>query len=174
MKYGTLSEIDGRWRLSYERTLRHPPEKVWSALTEPEHMAAWFPCRVDGPREAGATLRFVFAEEGAPEMEGKMLVYDPPRRLEFSWGDDVLVFDLRSAPDGCVLTFSATFDEVGKSARDGAGWHGCLDLLEASLEGADLEALRRRWAELEPEYMARFGPEASTIGPPDWHPESDA
>jgi hypothetical protein len=25
------------------------------------------------------------------------------------------------------------------------------------------------WAEVAPEYRAKFPPEASTIGPPDWH-----
>ena len=28
-----------------------------------------------------------------------------------------------------------TLDERGKAARDGAGWHTCLDALETSLDG---------------------------------------
>ena len=35
-----------------------------------------------------------------------------------------------------VLRFSATFDELGKVARDGAGWHACLDLLDYEVADA--------------------------------------
>jgi len=44
---GTLEEAGGgRWRLRFTRTLDHPPEKVWRAITEPEHLRAWFPQRI--------------------------------------------------------------------------------------------------------------------------------
>lgn len=168
MTLGDLAAVDGRWQLRFTRTLRHPPEKVWRALTEPEHLRAWFPSRIDGERAAGAPLRFVFEEDEGPVIEGEMLVYDPPSRLELRWGDDVLRFELRPAGAGTVLTFLATFDEHGRAARDGAGWHACLDLLEHHLDGGP--APRRpeeRWAEVHPRYVERFGPEASTIGPPD-------
>ena len=41
--YGRLEQVDGRSRLQFSRALGHPPETVWRALTEPEHLAAWFP-----------------------------------------------------------------------------------------------------------------------------------
>ncbi|PZG03110.1 SRPBCC domain-containing protein, partial [Nonomuraea aridisoli] len=43
---------DGRTTLRLQRRLPHPPEKVWRAITEPEHLAAWFPTTVtiDGDR----------------------------------------------------------------------------------------------------------------------------
>ena len=41
--YGTIETLDdGRYVLRYERQLRHPPEKVWEALTEPEQIEAWW------------------------------------------------------------------------------------------------------------------------------------
>ncbi len=57
---GTLDRSGDRWQLRFERWLPHPPEKVWRALTEPQHLAAWFPSRIDGERAAGARLTFVF------------------------------------------------------------------------------------------------------------------
>ena len=59
--YGTLDTLqDGRSQLRFTRALAHPPEKVWAAITEPEHLAHWFPTTIDGERAAGAPLRFTF------------------------------------------------------------------------------------------------------------------
>ena len=164
---GTLERVGDRWQLRFVRTLAHPPEKVWRALTEPEHLAAWFPSDIHGERAAGARLRFVFRNGEGPPTDGEMLVYDPPRALELRWESEILRFDLRPEGDGCVLTFVDTFDEVGKAARDGAGWHACLDVLEHHLAGSDLPwSPEEHWADVHAGYVERLGPAASTIGPP--------
>ncbi len=46
------------------------------ALTEDEHLAAWFPTRVVGERRAGAPLVFEFPDGEAPAFEGRMLAFD--------------------------------------------------------------------------------------------------
>ena len=56
---GTLQKRDDRWTVAFTRRFPHPPDKVWRAITEPEHMAAWFPDQMVGERRAGAALRFV-------------------------------------------------------------------------------------------------------------------
>ena len=174
---GTLEKTDGRWRLLFVRRLPHPPEKVWRALTEPEHLDAWFPTTIEGERTVGAKLRFAFPFDDAPDMNGEMLAWDPPSLLEFTWGEgEELRFELRPDTDGAgtVMTFASTFDELGKAARDGAGWHACLDILHYHL-AAEKPPFDpdKRWAEVHPRYVEALGPEASTIGPPDWHPEAD-
>jgi len=172
---GTLEKTDGRWRLQFVRHLPHPPEKVWRALTEPEHLDAWFPSTIEGEREAGAKLRFTFPFDEAPVMDGEMLVYDPPSVLEFIWGEgDQLRFELRPDEGGTVLTLLDTFDEQGKAARDGAGWHATLDVLRYHLAGEEPPFdPERHWADVNAQYIEALGPEASTIGPPDWHPEAN-
>ena len=67
--------------------------------------------------------------------DGEMLTFDPPARLEFRWGEERLRFELAPEGDGCVLTFVNTFDDLGKAARDAAGWHVCLDVLGHYLAG---------------------------------------
>ncbi|WP_186356804.1 SRPBCC family protein [Streptomonospora sp. PA3] len=163
--YGRLAPAGDRWTVRIVRRLPHPPEKVWRAITEPEHLAAWFPSRIEGPREPGAELRFAF--EGEDEtMSGRMIAYDPPRLLEFDWAGDVLRFELRPDGDGTELVFSDTFEELGKAARDTTGWHVCLDALAAHLQG-EVAQTGGRWKELMARYTERFGPEAGTIGPPE-------
>jgi uncharacterized protein YndB with AHSA1/START domain len=164
---GSLDRVGDRWQLRFVRKLAHPPEKVWRALTEPEHLAAWFPSDVHGERAAGAPLRFVFRNGEGPPSEGEMLVFDPPSTLEFRWEQEILRFDLRPDGDGCLLTFVDTFDELGKASRDGAGWHACLDVLEHHLAGEEPPwSPQEHWADVHAGYVARFGAEASTIGPP--------
>jgi uncharacterized protein YndB with AHSA1/START domain len=172
---GELREHDGRYEVRFERHLAHPPERVWRAITEPEHLAAWFPTRIDGDRRAGAPLRFVFEHGEGPPLDGELRVWDPPSVLELRWDRELLRFELAPAADGgCVLTFVNTFDELGKAARDAAGWHVCLEHLAHSLAGTtppwdDGD----RWVEVHERYAAAFGPAATTIGPPEGHDPRD-
>lgn len=169
---GVLEEADGRWRLRFVRRLPHPPGKVWKALTREEHLSAWFPTTIEGELRPGAALTFRFRGEEAPPVQGEMIACEPPRVLEFTWDDESgdaerSRFELAPDGDGCVLTFVTTYDQVGKSARDAAGWHVCLDLLARHLAGREPpESPHERWAPLNRRYTERFGPEAATIGPP--------
>jgi uncharacterized protein YndB with AHSA1/START domain len=165
---GQLARAGERWQLRFVRTLAHPREKVWRALTEAEHQAAWFPDEMQGDRVVGATLRFVSREmPDYPAFEGTVLVFDPPSLLEFTWGDDTLRFELEATAGGTILTLVDTFDEVGKAARDGAGWHVCLEQLAYSLDGAEFPwKPEEHWPEVNAAYVEHLGPDASTIGPP--------
>jgi uncharacterized protein YndB with AHSA1/START domain len=158
---------DGRWRLRFSRELGHPPEQVWRAITEPDHLAAWFPQRIEGDlHKPGAPLRFEHAG-GIPGFEGQVLAVEPPSLLEFTWGPDTLRFDITPSGRGCILTLTDTITELGKAARDGAGWHACLDLLAASLDHRPAPTSGEIWQAVHPGYVASFGPAAATIGPPE-------
>lgn len=164
---GQLNDLGGRWQLQFTRTLAHPPEKVWRALTDNEHLKAWFPAQIQGDRATGAALRFVFLNDEGPPVDGEMIACDPPSVLEYRWGEATLRFELQPSGDGTLLNFLHTFDELGRAARDGTGWHACFDLLELHLAGDEPKwSPGDRWQELHPSYIERFGPEAATIGPP--------
>ena len=127
----------------------------------------------------GAPLRFEFEKNEAPPFDGEMLAFEAPSVMELRWGDEVLRFVLGPDGDDTVLTLTVSFDELGKVARDGAGWHACLDLLRWEIAGAPAPVSSAdRWKQLNPLYVERFGPEASTIGPPEeWerlHRSTDA
>ena len=72
---------------------------------------------------------------------------------------------LRPDGSGSLLTLTDTIDAHGKAARDGAGWHVCLEALTARLDG-DQPPPAERWQQVHPGYISRFGPEAATMGPP--------
>jgi len=163
---GRFELVGDRWQIQFTRSLAHAPEKVWRALTDPEQRQAWFPDTSIGDfTSVGATLHF---EVGGTSFDGEVFAADPPKLLELSWGDDVLRFELRPDGAGTVLEFSATILEVGKGARDTAGWHVCIDRLESALAGTSPDG-NPDWKVLNARYVERFGPEASTMGPPDGH-----
>jgi uncharacterized protein YndB with AHSA1/START domain len=169
--YGSLEETpDGRARLRFTRELDHPIEKVWRAITEPAHLTHWFPTTIDGERASGAPLRFEFPGGMAPAFEGEMLAFEPPSLMELRWGPDIVRLELRPSDGGTTLTLLDTLEERGKAARDGAGWHTCLDALAAHLAGepdAGESMSGSAWRRVHPRYVESFGPEAATIGPPE-------
>ena len=169
-RYGKIEQRrDGRWQLRFERRLAHPQEKVWRAITEPEHLAAWFPSTIEGERAAGARLRFSFPDGVAEPIDGVMLAYDPMSLLELQWGPDIVRIELEPISEGTLLRLLDTLEERGKGARDGAGWHACLNALAAHPDGVEEareEMATDGWKDVHGHYVESFGPEAATIGPP--------
>jgi uncharacterized protein YndB with AHSA1/START domain len=173
---GQLDRSGDQWQVRFVRRLAHPKEKVWRALTEPQHRDAWFPQRIeaDGGWVAGARLSFVSDVVPEASFDGELLVYDPPRTLEMRWGTDLLRFELAADGDHTILTMVNTLAERGTAARAAAGWHTCLDTLAHALAGqAPPWTGEQRWREVHPSYVSQFGPAASTIGPPAGHPVLD-
>ena len=167
-RYGRLEQAGEQWQLVFTRHLLHPPSKVWRAITEADHVSQWFPADILGDRRAGAALRFVFREDEGPELPGEMRIFEPEALLEFTWSDEVMRFELSDdGHGGTVLRFVNTFADLGKAARDAAGWHSCLDVLEAMLDGT--KPPEERWNDVHPHYVAVFPPEAATVGPPEGH-----
>src|SRR3954452_17478501 len=82
-----------KWALPLVRELRHPPEKVWQALTDPPQLREWAPFDADrslGTVGSAVTLTTV----GAPTphvTETKVTRAEAPRVLEYNWGG----FDMR-------------------------------------------------------------------------------
>jgi uncharacterized protein YndB with AHSA1/START domain len=138
-----------------ERRLPDPPSVVWQALTEREQLRSWFPCDVvvdGGQWIVGAAISFPFPPDVIDmTLSGVVLVVEEPRLLSYSWGDEILRFELSSEDGGTRLVL---IDELPAphAARNAAGWDECLDRLVG----------------LEPEDSAwkpRFEAYASTFAP---------
>ena len=162
---GKLEQAGGHWRLRFTRELAHPQDRVWRAITEPEHLRAWFPHIIKGDWTVGGPLIFTEPAGRAPDSDGEVLAFAPQSLVEFRWGTDLLRLELEPSQDGCTLTLLHTFDEQGKAARDAAGWHVCIEHLAAHLDGGE-PPVKGRWSQVHPGYVEEFGPRAATIGPP--------
>ena len=82
----TLLEADGRVALRFVRRFAHPPEKVWRAITESEHLQHWLPCDIVGERAEGAGVELPFwpahveayGLDMTPSLSGEIQVWQPP------------------------------------------------------------------------------------------------
>ena len=115
-----------------------------------------------------APLRFSFPGGQAPPFDGEMLVYEPPSVIEVPLGPGRHQDRGPGAAQGSALTLLDTLEERGKAARDGAGWHTCLDALASHLAGTNPHPSdsMTQWQRVHPHYVDQFGSEASAIGPP--------
>lgn len=166
-RIGDLVPVGERWELRYERHLLHAPEKVWRAITEPEHLEVWFPQRIIGEFVVGSELIFRSHGDDEFEFDGTVTEVDPPRLLAFTWGGDRITIEIAPDGSGSILTFVDSINELGKAARDGAGWHACLDALGLAVDGRPLDwEGSERWSAVHPTYVDSFGAEAARIGPP--------
>lgn len=163
---GTLTKLDGKEAVRYERVYPHATERVWRALIEPASIKAWFPTSIEGLTEAAtekrthAKLTFKFENDDGPEQDGELRACDPPRLLEYTWGEEILRFELSEAgPSGkhTKLVFTTTFSERSQAPRDATGWHLCLDNLGRSLEGGKPQPAGEQFADLNAAYKEALG-----------------
>ena len=156
-----------RWTLVLVRDLRHPPAKVWKALTEPEHLREWAP--FDADRSLGAVGTAMLSTVGAPSphvTETEVKRADAPKLLELNWGGQDIRWELESLGGGGTrLTLWHNIDRRFIS-MGAAGWHICFDVLERALAGQPIarlvgpEAMKfGGWQRLNAEYTKQFGVE---------------
>ncbi len=152
--------------LGFVRTLRHPVEKVWRAITEREHLQAWLPCDLIGDRHEGASLQLPFWPEVTakygfedPGLTGVIRVWDPPRVFEWTWHTDIVRFELTAqGPDTVLRLTTWVSDQSAGVVKTGAGYHVCLDHLAQLLDTGDAPPVATSDPTvLEERYAAAFG-----------------
>jgi uncharacterized protein YndB with AHSA1/START domain len=153
-----------RWTLVFTRELRHPPEKVWAALTEARQLGEWAPFTADRDLDSpgDATLTMIDGDM-AEDMPANVSRAEPPRLLEYVWGDDLVRWELAASGSGTRLTLRHTLAEKDWLPKVTAGWHICLDVAERLLDGDPVGPIRGRdaldhgWTELRDAYAERLG-----------------
>jgi uncharacterized protein YndB with AHSA1/START domain len=121
-----------RATVSLERQLDSSPAEVWSDLTDRDRLRTWFPCDVivkGGAWRVGATISFPFPVEVIDmTLRGEVLECEEQTRLSYTWGDDVLTFELHADKESTTLVLRNELD-ASAAARNAAGWDDCLDRL---------------------------------------------
>jgi uncharacterized protein YndB with AHSA1/START domain len=162
---GASIDKDGEnWTLVLVRELRHPPPKVWQALTEPEHLREWAP--FDADRSLGSVGTVKLTAVGAPTpvvSETRVTRADAPKLLEYKWGDGDMRWQLEPLGAGTRLTLWHSIDRRYIS-WGAAGWHICFDVLDRFLVGEPIGRMAGPattqmdgWRRLTAEYAKQFG-----------------
>ncbi len=87
--------------IAFEFDLKHPPEKVWRALTDPALLAEWLLPVIDLKLELGAA--FTFKTQPYPGWDGivncRILEIEAQRKISYTWSVPFLA---------TVVTFTLT------------------------------------------------------------------
>ena len=157
-----------KWTLVLVRDLRHPPAKVWTALTDPEQLREWAP--FDSDRNlgtVGTTAKLTTVGAPTPHVtEARVKRADAPGALEFNWGDFDLRWELKPLGGGGTRLTLWTNIDRRYIAMGAAGWHICVDVLDRLLAGQPIGRIAgpaamkvTGWQRLHAEYAKQFGVE---------------
>ncbi len=165
---GAQVQKDGdKWTLILVKELRHSPEKVWQALTDPAHLHEWAPFDTDGSLGRVGTVKLTWVGNPKP-LETRVTRADAPKLLEC--GD--MRWELEPLGSGTRLTLWHKIDRRFV-AWGAAGWHISFDVLDRLLAGQPIGRMAGGdvmsfdgWQRLVAEYAKQFGAEA-----PKWPPK---
>lgn len=147
----------GRTALRMERRLAHPPQRVWDAITQPAHLARWFPSEVSVDLRPGGRIGFHFPGDPGPGMTGEVTDADEPRLFAFTWGEDHLSWEITPDGDGSLLSLVHTFGDRFGAASFASGWQVCVIALGQVLAGGPVDVEQDTRGALHEAYLARFG-----------------
>jgi hypothetical protein len=166
---GAQVRKDGeKWTLILVRDLRHSPETVWQALTDPEQLVEWAPFVADGNLgTVGSTVNLTWVGTGKA-VETRVTRADAPTLLEYN---DIR-WELAASSGGTRLTLWHIIDRRFVS-WGAAGWHIAFDVLVRLLSGTPIGRIAGSgamkfsgWQRLAAEYAKQFGAET-----PNWRPQ---
>ena len=172
---GAQVRKDGdNWTLILVRELRHSPEKVWQALTDPAHLREWAPFDADRNLGTVGTVKLTTVGMPTPQVsEARVTRADAHKVLEYNWWGKDIRWQLEAIAGGTRLTLWHNIDR-GYISWGAAGWHICFDVLDRLLNGAPIgriaggEAMKfEGWQRLNAEYAKQFDVET-----PGWPPNA--
>ena len=154
------------WTLVLVRDLRHPPKKVWQALTEPDHLREWAPFDADRSLGSPGAVKLTTVNAPTPQVSETIVKRaEAPKLLQYSWGDSDLRWQLEPLGKGTRLTLWHNIDRRFIS-WGAAGWHICFDVLDRFLSDEPIgrmvgtETMKfDGWQRLQAEYAKQFAQE---------------
>jgi uncharacterized protein YndB with AHSA1/START domain len=132
-------------------TVDAPPERAWSALTDPALIKEWMVgSNVTTTWEVGSPITWAGEYEGRPyEDKGEVLEFSPPRRLSMTHYSPLMGQEDRPEnyhtvtyglePDGDAGPTTITLDQDGNDSQEQAeqfskNWQSMLDALKSAVE----------------------------------------
>jgi len=154
----------GQSTLTLARDLRHRPEAVWVALTDPNQLRQWAPFTADRDLATTASAVLRAADEiHAQDLPATVVRVTPPTLLEYTWGADRLTWALIPNRAGTRLTLRHTAEKAEWLPSIAAGWHLCLSAADRLLDGRPIGPIVGRkskphgWGRLHDAYATALG-----------------
>ena len=133
-----IKRYENGYLAHYERPLKHSVEAVWAMLTDNTQLARWFDELQVGDLRQGGFMKFNMP--GVIDENLKISELVPVLLLEFDWFGDVIRFELYPDGDKCVFILKEKLNSITEQTKkDLAGWHVCLDVIQALLNGENIQ-----------------------------------
>jgi uncharacterized protein YndB with AHSA1/START domain len=152
---GTLTKAGDVNVITFRRSLKAAPERVWEALTTETGLTSWLAvsARVDG--RAGGDIAIEF--DADQTVDGTITHWDPTSHFAHTWvinGDIPSDVQYRLEPDGLgtelTLIHSGLPDEMCGGYTP--GWHAYMARLSAEVEGGSVPEWLTVFEEVAPAY----------------------
>ena len=165
-------EFDGDYAtLTFSRWVGHPPEDVWSAITDPKQLQSWYMTRAVMTEGEGGSIDYVSGPSHF-HATGRILRWDPPHLFEHEWkvqprpelpsGEESLVrWELAPEKDGTRITLIHQRLTSATATGFAPGIHAFLDRLAAQLSGEPVPDWIGRVNELRKSYPGMWRPSSS-------------
>lgn len=162
------------WTLVLIRELRHSPQKVWDALTDPAQLREWAP--FDADRNLGVAGPAKLSTVATPTINVSNISVkraERPRLLEYDWGGNDIRWELEPVATGTRLKL---WHNINRNfiAMGAAGWHISFDALNRFLSGDPIgrivggDAMKfDGWKRLHAEYQKQFNEESTSTSSTD-------
>jgi uncharacterized protein YndB with AHSA1/START domain len=163
---GSLSSADGKGVVRIENRYDTSIDDLWSALTDPGRLAAWYG-QVEGDLRPGGQFR-LHVEDADANVTGRVEACESPRRLQvmtretddsYQRGkgvppyDEALEATLTADGDQTILTIEVRGMPLEAIAFYGVGWQIHAEVLAAYLAGRQRGDTKARWDDLVPAYQ---------------------
>ena len=132
-------------KITVEKLVRAPREKVWLAYTTPEDIVQWNAASEDWHttrstvdlRVGGAFSSRMEAKDGSFgfDFAGTYTQVIPQQLLEYSFGDRSAKVEFLDAPDGVNVRVTFDAEETHSIEQQQQGWQAILDNFARHVEG---------------------------------------
>ena len=151
----SIQKMDDQVIVEFERDFPVEIDLVWRMLAENQYLQKWIADLEIETLEEGGKILFDMKDGTFEEMTITSL--SVPNVLEYTWGSDLVRFDLSPSKTGTHLIFKEIISKVTHhTPKDITGWHICLDVIDAILSNEELPDPQYKYNELYPMYEEKF------------------
>jgi uncharacterized protein YndB with AHSA1/START domain len=152
---GTYQQHGDELEVRFERFYPRSIETVWSALTELERLKDWMGASLVEARVGG---RIELMIGGVQPMTGRILAWEPPKVLEFTWSNadtenSIVRYELFRDGAGARMIFTHKRIPYARSGLMLPGWHIFFARLRSLLDGT---APAQSWRDMQRVYVDHY------------------
>jgi uncharacterized protein YndB with AHSA1/START domain len=153
-----IEKTEGGYMATYNRPLNYSAEKVWAALTQNDKLEKWMPNLEVKDLHPNGTIQFNMNDGTGSSFDMKILDYKEYALLQYEWGEGWVRFELYPKDDGCLLLLKDFIPNLSDhTPKDLAGWHVCLDVFIALLDGKMMDFPKAEWKAWHEKYTQLIG-----------------